>query len=172
MPVFTTPITVSPFDGVSATDTNAGFQNTAYLAIARPTDHLVTTSGTDLSLGNTAWTTTGITVTLTTQAEAAKVHCLARFTGSTTGGNYAFFDWFENTTQSASDEAGTAGLTTGVACIDNSSRMNVAVDSWFYAVTAGSHTYTLKYKTNIGTAATLTIFINGRPFMVKAIEEG
>lgn len=168
------PITVTALDGVAASHYNAHSNDITYLATARPHDQTtVATTGSDLSLGNTAWTATGLaTVTLTTYAPGAKVHLCATFTGSTSSGHNAFFDWFEGTTQAPKDEAGSAGDTYGRACIMNSVRMNVHCEAFFYAVTAGSHTYTLKYKTDVGTAATLTILVNNVPVSIWGKEEG
>lgn len=173
MPVFNTLANVSIGDTVEPDAWNDVIEDINYLATSRPFDLAVTqNSGSDYSLTSTYWAdadATNLKVVVVTQADLAKVHLVARFVASV-GAIVAYFDWHDGTSYSAADESGGTMGSNGVACIDNSSRQQITVESWFVAVGAGTHTYTLRYK--LSSAGTLTIFKTSHPIQKWGKEEG
>lgn len=166
-----TPATWAAYDAPSSTKLNNTSGNVDYIARSRPFDLAVTQdSGTDYSLTSTSWAdadATNLKVVVVTQVDLAKVHLVARFIASCA--NNAFFDWHDGTNYSAVDEVGNTMGSNGVAAIQNSSRQQITVESFFVNVAAGTHTYTLRYKVS---STALTIFKSSYPIQKWGREEG
>lgn len=172
---WTTPPTWAAYDTPSSTKLNNTSGNVDYIARCRPFDLAVTQdSGADYSLTSTSWAdadATNLKVVVATQVDLAKVHLVARFIAGVSSSATAFFDWHDGTSYSAVDEVGNTMGSNGVAAINNNSRQQITVESFFVNVAAGTHTYTLRYKVG-GGGQTLTIHKSSFPIQKWGREEG